>query len=140
MGIKKNLAQMIVKDLQPLSLVEYNGFRDFVKTLDHSYNIPHGGHLIREKNPSIIWRVSLKSKRKSLDVTNTVLSPWYKHNRDTQRNSEAAQVSRKQTDKISRNKVELLSTCLINYLGKMIMTIQILNFHSNLSIDDALTS
>ncbi|CAK6983228.1 zinc finger BED domain-containing protein 1-like, partial [Scomber scombrus] len=38
--ITRSLAQMIVKDLQPISMVEDQGFRHFMKVVDPRYQIP----------------------------------------------------------------------------------------------------
>lgn len=40
---------MIVKDLQPLSVVEDDGFRNFVRTLNPRSNIPSRKTLMEEK-------------------------------------------------------------------------------------------
>ncbi|XP_060764124.1 uncharacterized protein LOC132872985 isoform X2 [Neoarius graeffei] len=40
MAITKSIAEMIVKDRQPLSVVEHEGFKSLIKTLDPRYRIP----------------------------------------------------------------------------------------------------
>ena len=44
--ITRSLGEMIVKDLQPISIVEDRGFNTFVKTLDPHYRIPSRKHMM----------------------------------------------------------------------------------------------
>lgn len=63
---------MIVKDLQPVSVVEDEGFRNFVKTLDHRYTIPSRKNLMGEKIPALYEECRSKVK-KALDAANSVV-------------------------------------------------------------------
>ena len=60
MDITRSLAEMIVKDLQPVSVVEGEDFRNFAKTLDHCYTIPSRKNLEREKIPALYKSVAQK--------------------------------------------------------------------------------
>ncbi|KAI3374214.1 hypothetical protein L3Q82_005939 [Scortum barcoo] len=44
--ITRSLGEMIVKDLQPISIVEDRGFNAFVKTLDPHYKVPGRKHMM----------------------------------------------------------------------------------------------
>lgn len=49
MDITRSIAEMITKDLHPLSVVEQEGFKNVVKTLDHRYRIPSRKFFMGEK-------------------------------------------------------------------------------------------
>ena len=51
--ITNSLAEMVVKDLQSLSMVEDDGFRNFVRTLDPQYKIPNRKTLMEVKLPAL---------------------------------------------------------------------------------------
>ncbi len=63
---------MIAKDLQPLSVVEDEGFRNFVRTLDPRYRIPSRKHFMEGKIPAMYEECHLKVK-KSLDGANSAV-------------------------------------------------------------------
>uniref|UniRef100_A0A3B4TRY0 BED-type domain-containing protein n=1 Tax=Seriola dumerili TaxID=41447 RepID=A0A3B4TRY0_SERDU len=72
MDITRSLAKMIVKDIQPVSVFEDEGFRNFVKTLDHRYKIPSRKTLMEEKIPALYEECRSKV-RKVLDAANSVV-------------------------------------------------------------------
>lgn len=51
--ITRSQTEMIVRDLQTLSVVEDGGFRNFVRTLDPQYKIPSRKTLMEEKLPAL---------------------------------------------------------------------------------------
>ena len=48
------LAKMIVKDIQPFSVVEDEGFNDFVKALNPRYKLPSRRTLVRTIIPRLL--------------------------------------------------------------------------------------
>uniref|UniRef100_A0A3B1JDP8 BED-type domain-containing protein n=1 Tax=Astyanax mexicanus TaxID=7994 RepID=A0A3B1JDP8_ASTMX len=72
--ITRGLAGMIVKDLQPLSIVQDKGFQDFVKTLDPKYRIPSRKSLSEGKLPALYKDCSSKVRRALNEVDNVVLT------------------------------------------------------------------
>uniref|UniRef100_A0A3Q3QX58 HAT C-terminal dimerisation domain-containing protein n=1 Tax=Monopterus albus TaxID=43700 RepID=A0A3Q3QX58_MONAL len=71
-NITRSLAEMIAKDLQPLSVVEDEGFRNFVKTLDPHYRIPSRKNLMKGKIPALYEECHSRVK-KCLDGANSVV-------------------------------------------------------------------
>lgn len=65
---------MIVKDLQPLSIVEDDGFRNFVKTLDPRYKIPGRKSLMDGKLPALYEDCCAKVRKALSGVDNVVLT------------------------------------------------------------------
>ncbi|KAK0154801.1 Zinc finger BED domain-containing protein 1 [Merluccius polli] len=63
---------MIAKDLQPFSIVEDEGFRSFVKTLDPQYKIPSRKSITVGRIPALYEECHSKVKQ-SLDGTNSVV-------------------------------------------------------------------
>ncbi|XP_076052180.1 E3 SUMO-protein ligase ZBED1-like isoform X2 [Oratosquilla oratoria] len=52
-NIDSHLLKMIVTDMQPLSLVENEGFQEFVKVIDPGYVLPSRSELMRTHFPSL---------------------------------------------------------------------------------------
>lgn len=63
---------MIVKDLQPLSVVEQEGFKNLIKTLDPRYRMPSRKFFMGEKIPSLYEECCSKVKR-CLDAAHSVV-------------------------------------------------------------------
>lgn len=63
---------MIVKDLQPLSVVEQKGFKNLIKTLDPRYRMPSRTFAMGEKIPSLYEECCSKVKR-CLDAAHSVV-------------------------------------------------------------------
>lgn len=74
MDITRRLSEMIVKDLQPLSIVEDVGFRNFVKTLEPRYKIPSRKTLMEGKLPALYEECSSKVRKALSSVDNVVLT------------------------------------------------------------------
>lgn len=70
--ITLKLTKMIAKDLQPVSIVEDEGFRDFVHTLDPCYKIPSRKSLTVGNIPALYEECRSKVKQ-SLDGTNSAV-------------------------------------------------------------------
>ena len=70
--ITLKLTKMIAKDLQPVSIVEDEGFRDFVHTLDPRYKIPSRKSLMVGNIPALYEECCSKVKQ-SLDGTNSAV-------------------------------------------------------------------
>lgn len=51
--ITLSLAKMIVKDLQPISMVEDQGFRHFMKVVDPRYQIPSRKSIMAGEIPKL---------------------------------------------------------------------------------------
>lgn len=64
---------MIVKDLQPLSMVENDGFRNFVRTLDPRYQIPSRKYLMERNLPALYEDCSSRVRKAMSSVDNVVL-------------------------------------------------------------------
>nr|XP_020464748.1 zinc finger BED domain-containing protein 1-like [Monopterus albus] len=64
---------MIVKDLQPVSLVEDDGFRNFVRTLDPRYKIPSRKTMMQGKLP-VLYDDCCTKVRKALHGVENVLT------------------------------------------------------------------
>uniref|UniRef100_A0A671XLS4 HAT C-terminal dimerisation domain-containing protein n=1 Tax=Sparus aurata TaxID=8175 RepID=A0A671XLS4_SPAAU len=71
-GQEPHLAEMVVKDLQPLSVVEDDGFRNFVRTLDPRYKIPNRKTLMEVKLPAL-YEDCCSQVRKALSGVDTVV-------------------------------------------------------------------
>ncbi|XP_060760348.1 zinc finger BED domain-containing protein 4-like [Neoarius graeffei] len=71
MNIMKSIAEMIVKDLQPLSVVEQEGFKSLIKTLDPRCRIPSRKIFTGEKIPSMYEEC--RSKIKCLDAADSAV-------------------------------------------------------------------
>lgn len=63
---------MIAKDLQPVSIVEDEGFRNLVKILDPRYRIPSRKQLMKEKIPKLYEECHSRVK-KAVDGANSVV-------------------------------------------------------------------
>lgn len=72
MDITRSISEMIVRDLQPLSVVEQDGFRRLVNTLDPSYRLPSRRFFMGENIPSMYEDCHAKVK-KCIDAAETVV-------------------------------------------------------------------
>ncbi len=63
LSILQGAAEMIAKDLQPLSVVEDEGLRSFVRTLDPCYRILSRKNFMEEKIPTMYEECCSKVKK-----------------------------------------------------------------------------
>jgi hypothetical protein len=60
--ITRAIAKMMVKDLEPFSLVEREGFRDLVRLLEPRYEMPHRQYFSRTLIPTLHTEEQVKTK------------------------------------------------------------------------------
>ena len=61
-AIAKVITRFIVKDMRPYSVVENDGFRDMIKTLEPRYTIPTRQHFTNKCLPECTTKLRMKSK------------------------------------------------------------------------------
>lgn len=72
--ITRSLAMMIAKDLQPLTMLEDEGFKNFMKTMDPNYKIPSSKSLMDGMITNLYAECHHKVNRSMLAIGNVVLT------------------------------------------------------------------